>query len=1037
MPPVTAKNTGRAYWRSLDELADSPQFRQLIENEFPGYAPQMITGPSRRSFLKIMAASVALAGLTGCRRWPRRQLAPYASRPESAVPGQTEQFATAMELGGVARPVLVTSFDGRPIKVEGNPQHPASNGAADALTQASILNLYDPHRAQHVRQGRADQARRSSWQAFAAFWADQRRKLEADGGRGLVILGEATDSPTIHRLRTGPLATTFPQARWLRHEPVNRDNELRGTEQVFGRALRPVHQLDRASVIVSLDSDFLISHPDAVRLAGQFAAGRRRADDEHRMNRLYVAEPLMTLTGAAADIRHATTSKQIQALAGQIYNALVHQAEPTDPFARQVVADLKRHRGRAVVLAGADQPAAVHAVAHRINRWLGGESMVSYLEPAHVDLSVDTLPDSIDTLVIIGGNPAYTGSFDINANTIIRLGDNDDETSRLADWSLPRAHYLEAWSDSRAWDGTVTIGQPLIEPLFEGRSAIELLAMLVGQKPDGYQLVRQTQNAAANEKAWRKALHDGLVPGSGYQTASVQARPSGPVDAADETAGDMELLVRPDYSVFDGRFANNGWLQETPDPITKITWDNAACVSPVDAKRLEVSHGDVVELTSGSNTVALPVYVVPGQATGTIGAAMGYGRSAAGPVGNAVGGNVMAMRRAQRVKLTRTHRTHRLATTQDHHAIDLIGIAERQQRAFGALIREGTIDEYAHDPEHFAHKIQHMWVHYPTQPAGKDGDVSLPVQPFEQPLDFDEAADYQWAMAIDLNTCIGCNACMVACQAENNVPIVGPDEVANGREMHWIRIDRYFTGPTDSRGIPQVDDPDQVELAHQPVACQHCENAPCETVCPVAATVHDSEGLNVMVYNRCIGTRYCSNNCPYKVRRFNYFDYHVKPPHESAQPFLGMPDQQQHQVGEIQRMQFNPDVTVRMRGVMEKCTFCTQRIEAARARAKVEDRPVGDGEVTPACAATCPTQAIVFGNVADPDSRVAKLIGAKKANPRAYGILTELNTRPRLKYLARLKNPGNRTPHGHQPGHDQNTDHQRRTSDNNHGPSEH
>ncbi len=1037
MPPVTAKNTGRAYWRSLDELADSPQFRQFIESEFPGYAPQMMTGPSRRSFLKIMAASVALAGLTGCRRWPRRELAPYAARPESAVPGQAEQFATAMEQAGVARPLLVTSFDGRPIKVEGNPQHPASNGAADALTQASILNLYDPHRAQHVRRGRADQARRSTWQAFGGFWADHGQKLRADGGRGLVILSEASASPTIHRLRTGPFAKAFPQARWLCHEPVNRDNEWRGTQQVFGRAVRPVYQLDKASVIVSLDSDFLVRHPDAVRLAGQFAAGRRRADEEHRMNRLYVAEPLMTLTGAAADIRHAATSRQIEGLAGQIYNALVHQVAPTNAFAGQVVADLRQHRGEAVVMAGAHQPAAVHALAHRINRWLGGESVVGYVEPAQVDLSIDSLPESIDTLVIIGGNPAYAAPFDVEARTIIRLGEYEDETSQLADWSLPRAHYLEAWSDSRAWDGSVTIGQPLIEPLFEGRSVIELLAMLVGEKPDGYRLVRQTHNAAADEKAWRKALHDGLVPATAYRPASLQAQPTGPVDAHDRPAGDLELLVRPDYSVFDGRFANNGWMQETPDPITKITWDNAACLSPADARRLGVKHGDVVELTSGSDSVALPVYVVPGQANGTIGAAMGYGRTAAGPVGNSVGANVMPMHRADRVKLTRTDRTWRLATTQDHHAIDLIGIAERQQRAFGALIREGTIDEYAHDPEHFAHKIQHMWVHYPTEPAGNNRDIALPVQPFDQPLDFDEAAEYQWAMAIDLNTCIGCNACMVACQAENNVPIVGRDEVASGREMHWIRIDRYFTGPTDANGIPQVDDPDQVELAHQPVACQHCENAPCETVCPVAATVHDSEGLNVMVYNRCIGTRYCSNNCPYKVRRFNYFDYHVKQPHESAQPFLGMPDREQHQIGEIQRMQFNPDVTVRMRGVMEKCTFCTQRIEAARARAKVEDRPVRDGEVTPACAATCPTRAIVFGNVADPHSRIAKLIGPKKANPRAYGILSELNTRPRTQYLARLKNPGNAKGHGNQTAHDRPNHNARSITNPGHGPGEH
>ncbi len=986
-----AATTGRAYWRSLDELADTPRFRAFVESEFPSYAPELVTGPSRRQFLKIMGASLALAGfsgLAGCRRWPRRELAPYAHRPENRVPGDKEFFATAMELAGVARPLLVTCADGRPVKIEGNPDHPASRGAADLYSQASILDLYDPHRARQVKRAGEE----SSWQAFEQWWVDKAKAFEASGGRGFVVLSELTRSPTVERLKA-KLLQQYPNTKWRSYDPVNRNAEIIGTKLAFGKAMRPVYDLTEADVIVSLDSDLLMRHPDSIRLARQFAQRRRSADDDGTMSRLYVAEPTFTVTGTMADERLpanmdaiAQLAEQLAIASGAAGGARLKDDSPVARFAGRIVEDLQTHGDRALVVAGPDQPVEVHALVAGINLMRGHVGRtVRYIED-DTPLSVNELPDDIDTLVILGGNPAYDAPFAASAEHTIHLTHEVNDTSDNRAWILPRAHYLEAWGDCRAWDGTVTVRQPMIQPLFGGRSTIELLQVLLGGKPDGLGAVRATHHAAADEKAWRKTVHDGLLANSAWKAQrvsttaalrSVKVPPARP-----RRIGEFDVLLRPDYALHDGRFANNGWLQELPDPITTLTWDNAALISPADCAKLGIGHGGVLSI----NGRDVPVYPMPGQAEGLIVLPIGYGRSVVGPVGQGVGFDARAVvgPAGERTTVTVTGREHKLATTQDHHAIDVRKFDEANKRV-GQLIREGTLEAYRHHPNFAEHLGLHVL-------KNEDG---MPLQQWEPPVDFDQAADQQWAMAVDLTSCIGCNACVVACQAENNIPIVGKDEVASGREMHWIRVDRYFTGPPDHAA--------SVRAVHQPIMCQHCENAPCEQVCPVAATVHDSEGLNVMVYNRCIGTRYCSNNCPYKVRRFNYYDYHAKDPHAAARPWNAMPDtQQQARVGQIERMQFNPQVTVRMRGVMEKCTFCTQRIQEAKITAKVDGKELKDGDVTPACAQTCPTGAIVFGDLKDPNSRVRKL---HEKNHRTYGILSELNTRPRTKYLARVRNP--------------------------------
>jgi MoCo/4Fe-4S cofactor protein with predicted Tat translocation signal len=1024
--------TNREYWRSLEEFADSPQIREQIEKEFPGYNPDTLLSLSRRSFMRLMGASLAMAGvgLAGCRRWPQEKLAPFTVNPKNRLPGATEQYATIMELGGVARPLLVTSFDGRPIKIEGNPSHPYSAtvpdkiGSADAMAQASVLELYDPDRSRELVDRTVDPPMVRSWQDFRAALDPQLLKLRGSDGTGLAVLSETSSSPTTQRLQAKFLKA-FPKATWHEYEPLSNDNELAGGKLAFGSPRRIVLQLDKASVVVSFDADLLGTHPAHTKYASDWSS-RRRSADQGEMNRVHIAESCLSTTGTVADERFATRPSRMGALlaalaakvgVGAAANSLSNEETA---FVEAAAADLLANKGTGVVAVGSHLPAELHQLGHAINEKIGAFGSTAMAidvagddRPSHLDsitaLKLAIESKSITSLLILGGNPVYDAPSEMQFAKLIdsvpfsiRLGLYEDETSLRCKWHVPRAHYLETWGDGRAWDGTISVQQPMIEPLYDGKSINEFLAIVLGEKEaDGDSLVRATFASLLPdgdfEKSYRKVLHDGLLPGSAAKPATgTVAAPAN--YSAPAISTDLEIRYQQSLGLYDGRFCNSGWLQEMPDPITKVTWDNPAYFSKKDADDLDVQTGDMVTLALLSGSLDIAVYVTPGQPIGVIGLPLGYGRQLENlKIGVGVGFNTYARRTAKEfftgsgVKPTKTGDSYSLALTQNHYLIDALGFKEREERTggkfeSGKLIHETTLVDFKSDGDLF---------HRNT-----DGSMSL-KQLFAPPMQFNDP--HAWGMAVDINSCIGCNACVIACQAENNIPVVGKDQVMVNREMHWIRIDRYFKGdPIDPN----------IEVVYQPLMCQHCENAPCEQVCPVAATVHDSEGLNTMVYNRCIGTRYCSNNCPYKVRRFNYLDWQSKDPRGWAKPYLGIPDQQQlEMVNKIKAMVFNPDVTVRMRGVMEKCTYCVQRIhsvqiakgntDVAHANEDPDSRKIHDGDIITACQQACPTQAIVFGDLNDPNSKVTRL----QKNNRAYPILSELNTRPRTWYLAKVRNP--------------------------------
>jgi molybdopterin-containing oxidoreductase family iron-sulfur binding subunit len=966
----------------------------------------------------MAAAGVAL---TGCRRWPEKEVRPHSSQPEGTSPGVALYYATMYELGGVATGVLARSYEGRPIKIEGNPAHPFSLGAADLWAQASLLNLYDPDRGRQPMERQAFAANqepiRPSWAEFATFAKGQFAAARATQGEGLAILTTLTASPTALRLRD-ELRSTMPKATWYVYEPLNCDNQLAGTKLAFGQSLRPQYRLDKARVIACFGADPLGAHPAHQRLAREWAAGRA-SGDHGQMNRLYVAEGTFTLTGAVADERLAVRPSGMAALLCALATELgmklpsapaASLPERSRQWVEQLAKDLTANRGEAIVIAGECLGPEAHALVHCINDHLQaiGKTLAFTQEPMadHVacveslaQLGMAMRAGKVTTLLILDGNPVYDApadiGFDPSGVMSIHLGPYENETSLRCRWYVPQAHYLECWGDGRAWDGTYSVQQPLIQPLFDGKSPIEMLAMVLGQSETGLELVQKTARqiiGSSSQSAWDRLLLDGVLVGSAWPAVvpGLPRLPSQMKTAAD--AAKLELMLVGDIKVHDGRFADNGWLQETPDPLTKLSWGNAALLAKVDADALGVSTGDIIQVDGGRNGhLEIPAYIMPGQAAGLVTISLGYGRTAGGHIGNGVGVNAYRLGRVatplhlDAVTITRTGEVTKLAMTQDHHLIDAVGMWGREERVgkkgkSGHLVREATLTQFSRDPKAFAH--------------GEHDRSQL----FDPPATFREP--HAWGMAIDLNRCIGCNACVVACQVENNIPIVGKEQVIANREMQWLRVDRYFRG--------DVSDPDVV---FAPMACTHCENAPCEQVCPVGATVHDAEGLNTMVYNRCVGTRYCSNNCPYKVRRFNYFDFHSKDPRGRAKPYVGIPDQQQlEKVDPIKRMAMNPDVTVRMRGVMEKCTYCTQRLQSAKIRAKTEhaqgrrpDGVVHDGEAVTACQGACPTQAIIFGDLNDPSSLVAQA----HQNGRCYTMLEELNLRTRTRYLGKLRNPVN------------------------------
>ena len=918
----------------------------------------------RRAALKLLASGMALS-LASCGK-PREEIVPYVEQPERVVPGISLRFATTLDLSGYGRGVIVTSVEGRPIKIEGNPRHPASLGSTDVFAEAEVLSLYDPDRSKAVRGS----VNVESWDAFASALHTQMEKEKARAGSGLRILSGRITSPTLARQRDA-LLKQYPQAQWYRYEPVSDDLEIAGAQLAFSKPLTALPRFGEAAVVLALDSDWLGPGPHQIANARGFATARRKSSDPDKFQRLYVVEPAWSATGANADHRLALRPELIRnvaiAVAAHLRQETPSVALPAEAekFARFAAGDLKLRQGRALVVAGPSQPPEVHALCHSINHLLAAP--VDLIEPvnpgpAHADslraLAIDVTTGHAETLILLGCNPSYDTPGELNLGKAIaaapfsvHLGLHRDETASVCRWHLPLSHPLESWSDRRAIDGTASIVQPLIRPLYDTRTTHDVVAMLGGAlTPSSYDMVRETWHGSASgdfETWWRQTLHDGVVPNSRSQPVSATPKNATPAPA---TLPQKPILqITPDPCLWDGRAANNAWLQECPKPLTKVVWGNTLSLSPVDAAKLNCTDGDVVELRAGGYAVEAPVQVSAGQAEGVYATTLGYGRTHAGAIGNGIGFDVYPMRPLaapwliEGVTLHKTGRTRAVLETQSHFQIDA-----------GAddILPSVSLVDLAHglDRKPFA---------------------QVPQPTLNPPYKYDS---YAWAMVIDTAACIGCNACVVACQAENNVPVVGPEEVEAGRDMHWLRVDVYDL-PHNSRGF-------------QPVPCMQCEHAPCEPVCPVAASVHDGEGLNVQVYNRCVGTRFCQSNCPYKVRRFNWFGYADGEEYKN----LG---------AKSVTAQHNPDVTVRGRGVMEKCTYCVQRISAARRTAEKENREIHDGEVITACQAACPTRAISFGSKNDPKSQV----NAKREEKQHYALLGHLGTRPRTTYLARLRNP--------------------------------
>jgi MoCo/4Fe-4S cofactor protein with predicted Tat translocation signal len=970
---------GRDYWRSLDELASTPEFRDLLDREFPqqaiGWSDDEDRVEGRRNFLKLMGASMALAGLSACTRQPTEHIMPYVRQPEELIPGRPLFYATAMTLSGVANGLLAESHEGRPTKVEGNPEHPATLGACDIYSQASVLQLYDPERSQSLLYN----GEIRGWGDFRGTLRSMLGPQRATGGAGIRILTETVSSPTMASQLTD-IQKLYPQAKWHQWEPAGAHSARAGATQAFGAPVNTYYNLANAKVVVSLDSDFLAAGPGSLRYARQFAARRRVRGNQTEMNRLYVVEPMPTPTGSKADHRLPLRAGDIEEFSWALATGIgaangPRQGENNDIYkwVGAIARDLQNNKGACLVIPGEHQPPIVHALAHVMNASLGNVGKtVFYTDPIEAnpvdqlaslqDLVKDLDAGVVELLLIIGGNPVFTAPVEMGMRDRIQkarlrahLSLFDDETSQVCQWHLPEAHYLETWGDTRTFDGTATIQQPLIQPLYGGRSGYQLLQMFTEQPElSPYDIVKgywATQHKGTDfETWWRRAVHDGVVADTAApaRTPAVRGAALATMAQPRRLGGKLEVIFRPDPSIYDGRFANNGWLQELPKPITKLTWDNAAILSPATAHRLGVKTEDMVELTYEGRSLHAPVWVQPGHVDGTVTLHLGYGRTRAGRTGTGFGFNPYGLRMGKALwqdvglDAKKISGSYLFAQTQQDQVLDT-----RRH-----IIHAADIEEYRKNPDSV-----HEGAEVPPRTL-----TMYPEWKYE---------GYAWGMAIDMTSCTGCSACVIGCVAENNIPVVGKDQVRRSRMMHWLRVDTYYNG-----------DVNHPAMYNQPVPCMHCETAPCELVCPVQATTHSSEGLNDMVYNRCVGTRYCSNNCPYKVRRFNFYLYS-----DYETPSL--------------KLLHNPDVTVRSRGVMEKCTYCVQRINAAKIDAEKQDRPVRDGEIQTACQAACPTEAIVFGNLNDPNSRVSQM----KADKLNYALLADLNTRPRTTYLAELRNP--------------------------------
>ena len=1038
MKPKTPK-----YWRSLAELEGDSEFQQFVQREFRSPTEQApLSSKGRRRFMQLMGASFALSGC----RWKEEKVLPHNQRPDGVIPGVPTHYATMMEIAGVATGLLVKSFDGRPIKVEGLPSDTVTAGGTGTYHQAAILGLYDPDRSAQVLQGGTPSSEKAFDSALLTAFADASKK----SGQGFAILSGATTSPTVLRLRQ-ELFTQAPQAQWVAYEPCAAAGPEKGSELAFGEPVQTVYHPEAADIVVALDSD-LMSASSAGGLGYSRAIASRRDADSGQMSRIYAIEANLTEIGSMSDHRVAVAPSRIAAVASYI-DAKVSakkgesgaQKAPADAALGShelkkvldvLVKDLVAHSGASLVVVGSSQPPEVHALVARINQVLGnvGKTLTYHEAPEALSGGVDELASlvadmeggKVDTLLVLGGNPVYDAPSDLNfaaalakVKNSFHLGLYQDETAKKCAWHAPELHFLEDWADARALDGTIRLAQPLIDSILGGRSRLSVLAKLLGMAAlDSQALVRKT-HGLSDDKAFRKAVHDAAL-GSPAPEKKLQVQSLASLSLPKQAG--LEVLFEVDPAVFDGRFANNGWLQELPHPLSKLAWDNAALVAPSTAKEHGLKDGHLCKVTLDGKSIELPCIFSPGQAEGTVALSLGYGRTEAGVVAgsteqavDAVGANAYAIRASKAphfaagAQIAKTGGRVEMAITQNLWAIDATGKSGEKARE-DVLVRESTVVNYldykkqAHGAGAHGHKQpEHGAAHGASEHGASEhgaeaaqagghgaphpGDIKGMVHHppllslWEAPVSYE---GHKWGMAIDLNKCSGCSACMVACQSENNISVVGKQEMAMGREMSWLRVERYYKGGADD-----------AEVRQQPVMCQQCENAPCEQVCPVGATMHSFEGLNDMVYNRCIGTRYCSNNCPYKVRRFNYRNYNME--FYGVTPFTGTDDPD----AKLQAMAFNPEVTVRSRGVMEKCTFCVQRIQNAKIPAKNEKRPIKDGEIKTACEQACATGAIVFGDLNDEHSRVA----AAHEKSRAYELLQELNNRPRVNYLARIQNP--------------------------------
>jgi MoCo/4Fe-4S cofactor protein with predicted Tat translocation signal len=1014
--------TGRRFWKNLDELADTPAFHELMREEFPRQsgANEWVDSVSRRGFLKVMGASLTLAGLAGCTKQPDEPIFPYVKQPEDLVIGKPMYFATAHPFPTGAIPVLIKSDSFRPIKVEGNPEHPVSKGKSDAFTQATLLDLYDPDRSQHVLH----RGQTSAWGDFQQEFIAATKKLS--GGQGLYFLSETITSPTL-AAQWKQVQAAYPNAKLVQWEPVNQDSSRAASKAAFGSYTDAQYKLEDADVILSLDADFLggIAHPGFLPLAAGYAE-RHRYEEDKAMNRMYVVESMPTVTGFKADHRLALKPSEIAGFANALANGAAPQGASAEAqkFFAALSSDLKGSGGRCVVIPGEQASPAVHAAAYALNSTLGaiGKTVI-YTETVNPmpseqvadlkSLVADINSGKVQWLVILGVNPIYSAPSDLGfpaafakVPVTVHLGSHVDETGSLANWHINKTHYLESWSDARAYDGTISIIQPMIEPMYGGKSAHDVLqTLLQNAQLSAYDVVMtnaKTYIKGDFAAGWRKALHDGWVDGTAFTAkaggAGKSAVGSFPVVAA---SSGLEVSFRPDPSLYDGRYANVGWLQELPKQVTNLSWDNAAIMSINTMADLKLDESDPVKVSLNGREFIAPALMVPGHPDGAITVHLGFGRGVqAGRVAQGVGFDAYQIRNSDAplfvsgVTAVKVPGTYDLCITKVHNIEHRGSFAQQDlekplsdkdgvyslaghEAMERSIIRYATVAEVKKNPN-FAHEDGASGalidkVGYSPQGEKVPHDNSFFPDNWKYDKQDPSTLKIQnaWGMAIDLNSCVGCNACIVSCYAENNIPVVGREQVKVGRNMQWLRIDTYFEGDLHA------------PKAHfQPMACQHCENAGCEQVCPVGATVHTPEGLNTMVYNRCVGTRYCSNNCPYKVRRFNFLLY-------------GDWD------AESLKFMRNPDVSVRSRGVMEKCSYCVQRIEAAKITADKENREIRDGEIMTACQQACPTSAITFGNINDKASKVAKI----KAEERDYQVLADLNFRPRTTYTAGVINP--------------------------------